>query len=276
MDNCAELVVAVLAVLQAGGAYVPLDPELPRERLAGLLDDAAPRLVLTLQAWCARVPAAAAGRTLCLDDAGLQQALDRLPAHALDDAERRARPHPDHAAYLVFTSGSGGVPKAVVNTHRNVLRLFDPAATPLRWRDDDTWTMFHAASFDFSVWELWGALLHGGRLVLVPRPLARSPERFGTLLRQARVTVLSQTPAALARLLDGGLAEDLAVRILLLGGEPYGADLVAAWGARSPVHNVYGPTETSIFASMSDALAADAPPPLGAPVAHTQLLVLDG
>jgi nonribosomal peptide synthetase DhbF len=168
------------------------------------------------------------------------------------------------------------MPKAVVNTHRNVVRLFEHGGSAVIFDDSDTWTLFHSFTFDFSVWEIWGALLHGGRLVIVPKAVARSPDQLLTLLRQQQVTVFSQTPSAFARLVDGiAGADDLALRAVVLGGETCSADLVAACRLHCDVFNGYGPTETAVFATMSDALSRTEAPSIGRPVGRTNAYVLD-
>src|SRR4029077_7947539 len=107
---------------------------------------------------------------------------------------------PDSAAYVIYTSGSTGTPKGVAVTHGNVDRLLAATAEPFRFGPEDVWTLFHSFAFDFSVWEIWGALLHGGRLVVVPYPVSRSPEAFAELLAGEAVTVLNQTPSAFGQL----------------------------------------------------------------------------
>jgi amino acid adenylation domain-containing protein/non-ribosomal peptide synthase protein (TIGR01720 family) len=275
-----DLIVAIVATLKAGAAYVPLEPEAPAERLAWLIGDARPARLLTTTALAERLAAVACGIALCLDAPAVAAELAGHSSGAPADADRRAPLRPDHPAYLIYTSGSTGTPKGVVNTHRNVLRLFDPDRTRFRFEARDTWTMFHSVAFDFSVWELWGALLHGGRLVLVPRPVARSPEAFRHLLREHAVTVLSQTPSAFARLARAGedpgdAADALAVRALILGGEACPAEVAARWARSVCVVNGYGPTETTVFATMSAPLTGNEPPPIGAPIAGTRAYVLD-
>jgi non-ribosomal peptide synthetase component F len=202
MERSAEVIVAVLAVLKAGAAYVPFDPGAPAARAARLWEDAAASIVLTVDALRDRIPAGA-GQVISLDDPSVIEQLRRLPATPIADSDRLAPLHADNPAYLIYTSGSTGAPKAVVNTHRNVVRLFDVADSRFTFTAGDTWTLFHSFTFDFSVWEIWGALLHGGRLVIVPKPVTRSPQQFQALLQRQRVTVLSQTPSAFARLIDG-------------------------------------------------------------------------
>ena len=186
----------------------------------------------------------------------------------------------NHPAYVIYTSGSTGTPKGVINTHQNVIRLFDEAGRRFLFDEHDTWTMFHSYTFDFSVWEIWGPLLHGGRLVVVPKAAARSGSAFWALLARYQVTVLNQTPTAFKLLTEAQQESedgvgDLALRAVVLGGEACSADVVQKWASRCSVFNGYGPTETTVFATMSDALTGDGTPPIGTPLAHTQVLILD-
>src|SRR5262249_7127621 len=141
--------------------------------------------------------------------------------------------HPDNLAYLIYTSGSTGRPKGVQVTHRNVARLFDATQEWFPFGPEDVWTLFHSHAFDFSVWEIWGALLYGGRLVVVPYLVSRTPEVFYDLLRGERVTVLNQTPSAFRQLLQaaqraGGAAE-LALRRVIFGGEALELQSLRPW-----------------------------------------------
>ena len=194
-----DLIVGLLAVIRAGGTYVPLDIDSPAARLQHILDDSAPVCVLTDRV--DRLPSSARP-TVILQDAA-QRLVDGplLPTGLV----------PDHAAYVIYTSGSTGVPKGVAVTHRNVAALFqaasEGASAPFDFGPDDVWTMFHSAAFDFSVWELWGPLLHGGRLVVVEQVVARDPDRFVALLSSERVTVLNQTPSAFYPLIEADRRE---------------------------------------------------------------------
>src|SRR6185312_13887437 len=178
IERSIGMVVALVAILKAGGAYVPLDPEYPEARLRQTMSDAQPTVVLTTS----DVRFAFGGAVLTLDAAATRESLGAMPDHNPTDHDRLAPLQPDHAAYVIYTSGSTGSPKGCVVTHRNVVRLFDATC---RWFDfgpADVWTLFHSCAFDFSVWELWGALFYGGRLVVVPRMTARSPHDFLELL----------------------------------------------------------------------------------------------
>ncbi|PZG69456.1 hypothetical protein C1I97_38585, partial [Streptomyces sp. NTH33] len=163
---------------------------------------------------------------------------------------------PESPAYAIYTSGSTGRPKGVVIPHANVVRLFTRTSHWFGFGADDVWTMFHSYAFDFSVWELWGPLLHGGRLVVVPDETARSPEDFLRLLADEKVTVLNQTPSAFYPLIRAdaehpGTGARLALRTVIFGGEALDTGRLADWWTRHPacaprLVNMYGITETTV------------------------------
>lgn len=270
LPRSADLVVGLLAVVKAGGAYVPLDIDAPPARLAHIVTDSDPVCVLTDRA--DRLPGLSAPTVLLGDAATAAPAARTVPV-----AE------PDHAAYVVYTSGSTGVPKGVTVTHRNVMALISSTAGLFELGPDDVWTMFHSAAFDFSVWELWGALLHGGRLVVVDTDDARDPERFLRLLETERVTVLNQTPSAFYPLADADrrLRPQLSLRYLVFGGEALDPARLAGWyerhGSRSPVPvNMYGITETCVHVSHRALDSRDAGPSVvGGPIPGLRIHLLD-
>src|ERR1700757_240213 len=186
----------------------------------------------------------------------------------------RARPPtPDAPPPIIYTSGTTGVPKGVAVTHHNVTQLFDSLDVGLELAPGQVWTQCHSLAFDFSVWEIWGALLHGGRLVVVPEEVARSPEDFHSLLVTEKVSVLSQTPSAVGALSPQGL--DSAA--LMVAAEPCPAEVVDRWAPGRVMINAYGPTETTVFASISAPLAAGSGVvPIGSPVPGAALFVLEG
>ncbi|MEU3730984.1 amino acid adenylation domain-containing protein [Streptomyces sp. NPDC033538] len=258
LERSAELVVALLAVLKAGGAYLPIDPDSPADRVAHIVEDAAPVLLVTTDTTDA-VPDLAHDLPLVhLDRAG---AFDGESAADLTDAERRTALRPAHPAYVIYTSGSTGRPKGVLVPHRNVVGLFT-ATRDFGFGADDVWTLFHSYAFDFSVWELWGPLLHGGRLVVVPFDVSRSPADFLRLLARERVTVLNQTPSAFYQLAQAdadadALGQDLALRYVVFGGEALDLNRLTDWYARhagdAPVLvNMYGITETTVHVTRVD------------------------
>jgi amino acid adenylation domain-containing protein len=273
LERTPQLVVAILAVLKAGGAYVPIDPAYPTERTAFVIADAALGVIVTEQALVRRLPGPAP-RLVCVD------ALEETPpARVTSQAAATA----DSLAYVIYTSGSTGRPKGVEITHRNVVRLFTAATEWFRFGPDDVWTLFHSAAFDFSVWELWGALLYGGRLVVVPYGVSRSPEDFLALLVRERVTVLNQTPSAFRALqaLAVRTAPNLALRYIVFGGEALDVRSLRPWfdrfGDEQPqLINMYGITETTVHVTMRPLTRDDirGGSVIGAPLPDLQLHVL--
>ncbi|MFC9977666.1 amino acid adenylation domain-containing protein [Spirillospora sp. NPDC127200] len=259
LPRSADQVTAILAVLKTGAAYVPIDPAYPAERIAATLADARPVLTVTPDT----VAEAAAH-----DPRPLGRALS-----------------PDLPAYVIYTSGSTGRPKGVVVPHRAVVRLFTATDHWFGFTRDDVWTLFHSYAFDFSVWELWGALLHGGRLVVVPHETSRSPEAFLRLLEDERVTVLNQTPSAfhqLARADADDPGRDLALRYVVFGGEALDLGRLADWYRRHPADaprlvNMYGITETTVHVTHLevDPGRLDGGSLIGGPIPDLRVHVLD-
>src|SRR6185369_10837957 len=220
-------------------------------------------------------PVAAVTTTALLDR--LQQcALAVIDIHdpGVDSQPHTALPGPaaDDIAHIIYTSGTTGVPKGVAVTHHNVTRLFDSMDVGVQLAPGQVWTQCHSYAFDFSVWEIWGALLFGGRLVVVPEQVAGSPEDLHALLIAEHVTVLSQTPSAVGALSPEGL-ESVA---LMAAGEACPAEVVDRWAPGRVMINGYGPTETTVYATISAPLTAEsAVVPIGAPVPGAALFVLD-
>ncbi|TDD04716.1 amino acid adenylation domain-containing protein, partial [Nonomuraea diastatica] len=253
LERTPDLVITMLAVLKAGAVSVPMDPAYPADRLAYTAGDAALRVVVTHRDF-------PPGKHLTVVSP------ERLAAgddSALDGGGAPERGGPDDAAYVIYTSGSTGRPKGVVVPHRNVVALLTATEDDFGLGPGDTWSNFHSSAFDFSVWEIWGALLTGGRLVLVPYWVSRSPEEFHELLVRERVTVLSQTPSAFAQLMEADRlrAERLAVRLTVFGGEPLDVRPLLGWFDRYPdcrLVNMYGITETTVHVTAQTLARADA------------------
>ena len=281
LERSTELVVAILAVLETGAAYVPLDTAQPAQRLAWILEDAAPRVVVTSTELAASLPAVAGVQLVLLD--AESAALEALLATALE-----APAEGGSLAYVIYTSGSTGRPKGVAVRHANALRLFTATASWFECAAHDVWTLFHSYAFDFSVWELWGALLHGGRLVVVPYWVSRAPGSFHDLLLRQRVTVLNQTPSAFRQLMAAEEANahlgPLALRQVVFGGEALDPVSLGPWmarhgDARPRLVNMYGITETTVHVTWRVLTEADARPGsrsvIGQPISDLEVHVVD-
>ncbi|MET0400432.1 MAG: amino acid adenylation domain-containing protein, partial [Longimicrobiaceae bacterium] len=279
LERGPEMVVAILAVLKAGGAYVPLDPGYPAERLAFVLEDSGVPVLVTAERERRSLPVPEGVAVVGLD--ARRDEIERQPA---DDPVSGAGP--ESLAYVIYTSGSTGRPKGTLVEHRNVARLFAATDAWFGFGGTDVWTLFHSYAFDFSVWELWGALLHGGRVVVVPLETSRDPEAFHALVQREGVTVLNQTPSAFRQFMraDAERGGELALREVVFGGEalePAGLrDWVERRGVERPrLVNMYGITETTVHVtyrplSRDDVLDA-AGSPIGVRIPDLRLYVLD-
>ncbi|HEX7986679.1 MAG TPA: amino acid adenylation domain-containing protein, partial [Duganella sp.] len=271
-ERSIELVVGLLAILKAGGAYVPLDPHYPPERLAYMLADAAPAVLLAQSHLRATLPAYG-GALVALDEA-----LDGLPEHNPAPLASAA-----NLAYVIYTSGSTGKPKGSLIIHDNVTRLFWATSRHFAFDANDVWTLFHSFTFDFSVWEIWGALLHGAKLLVVPHLTARAPELFHALLAEHNVTVLNQTPSAFQQLATYHLAQSTPLpklRTVVFGGEALQYSTLSSWlqahGDQTPsLVNMYGITETTVHVTYQRLSADPASVLIGRPIDDLRLYILD-
>ncbi|MEV8474422.1 amino acid adenylation domain-containing protein [Streptomyces sp. NPDC051173] len=288
LPRSVDLVAGLLAVLKSGAAYVPLDPGYPVERLRAVIEDTRPPILVTRADTVRELPDLDTA-TVVLGDPAVDRDLAARPAADLTAADRTAPLTTDDIAYVIHTSGSTGRPKGVRIPHSNVVRLFEASAAHFTFGEEDVWTCFHSYAFDFSVWEIWGALLHGGRLVVVPHATSRSPRDFLELLRRERVTVLSQTPSAFRQLIqaDGEApdADGLALRYVVLGGEALEPARLRPWtdrhGEDAPeLVNMYGITETTVHVThqrVTRAMTEDerAGSAIGSPLPDLRIYVLD-
>ncbi|QLY28177.1 amino acid adenylation domain-containing protein [Nocardia huaxiensis] len=271
LPRSVDLIVAILAVLRTGAAYVPLDPSYPHWRLRAILEDAAPALTLV--------------------GAGVELPEVDFPVLRIGDpvqvvpAEPAGRPGARFPAYVIHTSGTTGRPKGVVVTHANVVRLLTATQPRFEFGADDVWTLFHSTAFDFSVWEIWGALGYGGTLVIVDAETARSPREFVELLAAQRVTVLNQTPSAFGMLVDADARRPadsarLALRHVIFGGEPVEPWRLAEWWSRhdprgTRLTNMYGITETTVFTTGTPLSETVSPGDIGTAIPDLAVYILD-
>ncbi|MER2104919.1 MAG: amino acid adenylation domain-containing protein, partial [Pseudomonas atacamensis] len=276
VERSLDMIVAILAVLKAGGAYVPLDPSYPDDRLSYMIDDSGIHLLLTQGHLLGQLPLPPG--LICLD-------LNQAPEHGIA-SNPPCLTSPDNLAYVIYTSGSTGKPKGALLPHGNVMRLFSATAHWFDFGAQDSWTLFHSYAFDFSVWEIFGALLYGGKLVVVPHDVSRSPEDFYTLLCDENVTVLNQTPSAFKPLMQVACesSRSNALRYVVFGGEALEVQNLRPWferfGDRTPtLINMYGITETTVHVtyrplSLAD-LQSNHSSPIGAPIVDLSWYLLD-
>jgi len=280
LERSSNVVLSTLAVLKAGAAYLPLDPMYPAERLEYILGDAKAQLLMT--------------------QASLAESLPPVdcPVLLLDDAPQRFADRPDTApnvafaidqlAYVIYTSGSTGRPKGTLVTHRNLVRLFTATESSFRFDERDVWTLFHSHAFDFSVWEIFGALVYGGRIVIVPYLVTRSPDRFHDLLCEQGVTVLNQTPSAFRMLMRAAEQKPATARLdrlkhVIFGGEALDPRSIAAWYDMYPddaprLVNMYGITETTVHVTYRALTREDtrhAGSCIGLPMEDLRIYILD-
>ncbi len=248
VERSLEMIVGILGILKAGGAYVPLDPTYPEQRLQYILEDASIQLFVTQESLKELKWLPENVESICLDrdQEEIGKESKTLPVSDVNS---------QNLAYVIYTSGSTGNPKGVMIEHHNVIRLFKSTDCWYQFNEKDTWTLFHSYAFDFSVWEIWGALLYGGKLVVVPYWISRSPKDFYQLLVDEEVTVLNQTPSAFRQLIQVCEQEDenknLQLRYVIFGGEALEPISLLPWFQRygekkSQLINMYGITETTV------------------------------
>lgn len=276
LDRSLEMIIALLGVLKAGGAYVPVDPAYPSDRIVFMLEDTEAKVVISSSSAVGAVSAFTGGTIVLLDNDWEQIS-----------KESKANPTPvaapQHLAYVIYTSGSTGKPKGVLIEHRNIVRLFETDAPLYNFNSKDVWTMFHSFCFDFSVWEMYGALFYGGRVVIVPKDVAKDATLFATLLEEEGVTVLNQTPSAFYVLQDYITANPAAlkVRYVIFGGEALNPVAIRPWKTLYPgcrMINMYGITETTVhvtYQEIGEAEMSSSSSVIGMPIPTLGLYILD-
>lgn len=277
VERSVDLIVGLLGILKAGAGYLPLDPAYPAARRDRVLSLSNAEVVVAHRATRELV----SGRKVV--------ALDALDAALQADHQPHDADEASSLAYVIFTSGSSGEPKGVMIEHRNVLRLFSATDEVFGFDSSDVWCNFHSAAFDFSVWEIWGALLYGGHLVMVSNEVARDPHAFSALLRREQVTVLNQTPSSFRNLAAadaelGAGAPALALRHVIFGGERLDCRSLVPWVERHGLEkpalvNMYGITETTVHVTWKRIARADleatGPSPIGVAISDLELDLVD-
>jgi amino acid adenylation domain-containing protein len=276
VERSIEMVVGILGILKAGAAYVPIDPEYPAERIAFMLGDAGMSQLVAEPHLAAPLPSH--GVTI------VDPRAPEIAAELTHDPVSGATA--DTVAYVIYTSGSTGTPKGTLVTHANVSRLFTTTDAWYRFGPADVWTLFHSCAFDFSVWELWGALWYGGRLIVIPRLMARSPADFHALVCREGVTILNQTPTAFRQFITAQAQsrDGHQLRHVIFGGEALEVSMLAPWYAdarnsHTRLVNMYGITETTVHVTYRPLDPADVTKrqgsPIGGRIADLRLYILD-
>ncbi len=276
LERSVEAVTAMLAVLKAGGAYLPIEPSFPGERISFIIEDSGADLLVTTSSLKRKIPVEVVSVVL-LDVDG--ESIDAMPGH-----EPEGRAAPDNLAYCIYTSGSTGRPKGVLVEHRNVVRLLVNDGFPFEFSEEDVWTMFHSYGFDFSVWEMYGALFCGGKLVIVPVETTRDSSLLLALIEKEGVTVINQVPSAfyvLAREILERRPAGLPLRYVIFGGEALNYSALEEWRRSYPevsLVNMYGITETCVhvtFKEVRDGDIATGIGNIGRPLPDTRVYVMD-
>ncbi|MHB8063937.1 MAG: acyl carrier protein, partial [Ruminiclostridium sp.] len=247
VERSCEMIVGMLAILKAGGAYLPIDPSYPKDRIEYTLTDSGTEILVST-----RKIAETLNITANVVDITDPAAYDQ------DSTKLKNINIPNNLAYVIYTSGTTGKPKGVMIEHKNVVRLMFNDKMQYDFNNHDVWTMFHSFCFDFSVWEMYGALLYGGRLVMVPKEVSMDTEAFLELLKSEKVTVLNQIPTPFYSLMNKELAcpdKELSLRYVIFGGEELKSAMLKEWYEKYPATrliNMYGITETTVHVTFKE------------------------
>ncbi len=248
VERSLDMIVGMIGVMKAGGVYVPLDSSMPKDRIDFILEDTQAQVMLTQSSLF----------SFFKENNSIKRIfLDQLAYKEYSISETKIKILPEHLIYVIYTSGTTGVPKGVLLEHRNVVRLFFNDNTLFDFNKQDVWSMFHSFSFDFSVWEMYGALLYGGKLVIVPKSHTLDTALFSKFIEKEGITVLNQTPSAFKVLQEEALTKNMksSIRYLIFGGEALNPSILEEWNVVYPdckIINMYGITETTVHVTYKE------------------------
>lgn len=269
-----EMIIAIVATLKSGGAYLPIDPEYPEQRCRFMLQDSGSSCLLTQREM----------QHNHLFDSGNVYYVDDKSSYADESDQIEPINRSSDVAYIIYTSGTTGTPKGVMVEHRNLYSLFENTRSIFGFNEKDAWTLFHSYCFDFSVWEIWGALLFGGKLCVLSREERRDTRQFLKLLSSEKVTVLNQTPSAFYNLSEELVPDNtlLNIRYIIFGGEALAPAKLMKWSALYPevkFINMYGITETTVHVTIKEITATiieNNTSSIGLPIPGMSAYILDG
>ena len=273
MDRSVETVIGMLGILKAGGAYLPIDTDYPQDRINYLIEDSGAEVILTAK----RLNKVIDSKKNVLD-------IYTIINSSVATSDLYIVNQPQDACYIIYTSGTTGKPKGVVIEHRNIVRLFFNDAFQFQFGESDVWTMFHSHCFDFSVWEMYGALLFGGKLIIISKPDAIDTRKYLNILSTEKVTVLNQTPSAFYNLIHESLEANTdlsALRYVIFGGEALAPHKLKQWSQNYPqvkLINMFGITETTVHVTYKEIMPADmdaAISNVGTPIPTLSVYLLD-
>ena len=260
LDRSENTVISILAVLKSGAAYVPMDPNAPEERLVYMMNDASPKVILTHTIHQKKLEQLSDSAVISIDEEDFLHKLRSQYTSLNPEAQIRSA----HLAYVIYTSGTTGNPKGVLVEHENVINLFRSTEELYHFNSTDVWTLFHSYTFDFSVWELWGPLFYGGKLIIPTYEQTRDIQLFYDLCVAEKVTVLNQTPNAFYQFADIATQSNPidSLRYIIFGGEALNPEQLKPWykiynDTAPTLINMYGITETTVHVTYKKIKASE-------------------